>query len=198
MRAAARRSVRWLLGGRGPLKRGTDRVEAVSRLVVLVLMLAAIPIALLVAGGVRSHLDGVAAAEAAARHPVAAHLLQDAAAPVTTDPNADPNAPVPARVQWTTSSGEKRSGTVPVPPSARAGTPVRVWLAADGRLTTPPRDPRTISDDVACAGILSAVLVPLLALGAHRLLLLVLDRRRSRQWASDWQTVEPVWTARRG
>lgn len=188
-----RRGLRWLLGGSGALKRGTDRIEAASRLFVLVTVLAAIPAAFLISGAVRGHLEAVAAQQAAARHPAAAHLLHDVGA---SDPSYDAAGLVPTRVRWTTPSGHRRDGTTRVSPSRRAGDAVRVWLTADGALTSAPLDRRSIGDAVDCTRILAPLGIPLLAWSLHGLLRIGLDRRRSRQWASGWQSVEPVWTAR--
>lgn len=195
MRTAARRAIRWLLGGSGALKRGTDRIEAASRLFVLLAALTAVPGALLIAGAVRGHLEAVAAAEASVRSAVVAHLVHDADA---ASASYDSSGLLPARVRWTTPGGDLREGTVRVAPSRRAGEPVRVWLTAAGTLTSPPLDRHAIDDDVTCAAILAPIGIPVLAYGLHRLVRSVLDRRRSRQWATAWHAVAPGWTARPG
>ena len=195
MTAAARRMLRWLLGGSGALRRGTDRVEAASRVLVLLALLAAVPGALLIGGAVHGHLEAVAAEQTAARHQAVAHLLRDVDASTASYDSA---GRVSAQVRWTTPSGHRRDGTVPVRPSRRAGDPVPVWLTADGALTSEPLDQQSIGDAVDCARILAPVGIPLLAWGLHGLVRIALDRRRARQWATGWQAVEPVWTARPG
>lgn len=192
-----RRGIRWVLLGKGPLKRGSDRIEMLSRLLLLAALLAAVPAAFLISGQVHRHLEGVAAAQAAQRHATPAVLVRDAgsAADRSSTDTAIPLVSTPVR--WTTPQGAARTAEVPVPVTARAGSTVRIWLRTDGSLVGAPLDQNTISSDVACAGILSAAGIPVLAWGLHGTVRAVLGRRRSRQWAEEWQAVEPVWAARR-
>ena len=77
---SGRRLFRRFALGSGPLKRGTDRLQFVARVLLLITVLTAIPVALAVVTANYSQGRTVAAAEAAARHQVTATLLVDAAA----------------------------------------------------------------------------------------------------------------------
>ena len=89
------RCARRLGVGRNPLRRRTDRIEAVIILATLILLLVAVPLAAIVA---RRQADDLALRHAharqAAEHAVTAVLLQQAPPTGTPDPYTS--------VQWTT------------------------------------------------------------------------------------------------
>ena len=176
--------------GSGPLKRTSDRLQVLSRLLVLLTVLAVVPLAALVSATVSGHLHEVARQQHAERASVPATLLFDAG------PSAD-GRPVPTEAVWAGADGVPRTGRVPAAGSARAGTVVRVWADRTGALTTAP-----LSDgDVAADAIAAVVLGPgsalaVVALG-HVVLVTALDRRRARRWAEGWAAVEPLWRAGR-
>jgi hypothetical protein len=178
--------------GSGPLKRGTDRVQALSRVLLLVIVLAAIPVALCTASTSRGHLIGAAAAQARSRHQVQAVLLQDAVSSTASYESAPYYAPV----RWTTAAGGgARVDTLPVPPGARAGTSVPVWVDAAGNLTAAPLGERDIRREARLIGIGSGIGLVLAGWVLHALVCQGLARRRDRQWTAGWSAVEPLWTA---
>jgi hypothetical protein len=65
--------------GSGPLTRASDRLQALARVVVLLALLAAVPVAATVATATYSNGIAAADAEADSRHQVRARLLVDAA-----------------------------------------------------------------------------------------------------------------------
>jgi len=77
LRGRVRRARRWFLFGSGPLKRRSDRVQVAGRVVVVLSLLAAVPLAVVAAGLTRTRLDAVATAQAAERHEVRAVVLAD-------------------------------------------------------------------------------------------------------------------------
>jgi hypothetical protein len=176
--------------GSGPLKRTSDRLQVLSRLLLLLTVLAVVPLAAVVGTTVSGHLHQVARQQHAERASVPATLLFDAG------PSAD-GRPVPTAAVWAGADGVPRTGRVPAAGSARAGTVVRVWVDRTGALTTAP-----LSDgDVAADAIAAVVLGPGSALAvvalAHVVLVTALDRRRARRWAEGWAAVEPLWRAGR-
>jgi hypothetical protein len=178
--------------GSGPLKRTSDRLQALSRVLLLLTVLAVVPLAALVGSAVSGHLQQVARQQQAERTSVPATLLFDAAG--TTSGSADG---VATTASWAGADGVPRTGRVPAPAGSRAGSVVRVWVDASGGLTTAP-----IGDgDIAADAVAAVVLGPgtglaLVALG-HVVLVTVLDRRRARRWAEGWAAVEPLWRAGR-
>src|SRR5689334_9387153 len=106
------RLARWLGFDRNPLRRGTDRVEAVLRLVMIIVVVAVVPATAVAAGRWADHYFlHQAQARQAADHQVTAVLLRDAPAIGTTDPYTSvPTAWVPAR--WQPPGQPTRTGEV--------------------------------------------------------------------------------------
>lgn len=187
-----RRLVRWVVVGTGPLKRGTDRVEMVTRLLVLVAVVLALPAA--VGSGMSLHGRLVAAAQeqAAQRQQVKGIVLTQP--PTATDtPAADGPATADVPVRWVTASGAARVATVPVPDTVHAGDVVTVWLTRSGDPTTPPASAASATSDSVSVGLAVLLAIPMLAWLVHALVRRLLDVRRARQWQAGWQAVEPVW-----
>lgn len=191
------RAVHWFTLGSGPLRRGTDRVQAWARVMLLAIVLAAAPLAWAAAGVTGSHLSAMATQQAHARHRTDAVLLQDAVSTTSSDPTSGtdsvPVATAPAR--WITPAGTPRVGTISVETGARAGQKVPVWTGPDGGLTTAPLDRQSVIAQSVATGIGSAVGVVLAGWGLYGLVCWRLARHRDRQWTAGWATVAPVWRA---
>src|SRR4051794_11138022 len=129
-----RRSLRRFTLGSGPLKRGSDRVQLVGRLLVVLSFLLAPPLAVGTTTRATAHLQTVAAGQAAERSPVRAVLLEDAPGTGTRSPYyADGGSSNPAtRAVWPVPGGTSREGTVLVAPGSSAGTSVKVWVTRSG------------------------------------------------------------------
>ena len=188
-----RRGARWLRLGDGALTRGSDRVELAFRLLLLLALLAAAPIAIL--QGIATYGDdgGISPQQAHDHQPVRAVV-------VTVPPSADllpPDAVVQAPVTWTAPDGTPASATVAVMATTHAHDRITVWVSADGRLTGPPEERQPSLRHAAWAGTLTGLTVPLAAWALLGLAHLTLDARRSRQWQSEWRAVEPVWASRK-
>ncbi|WP_116450381.1 hypothetical protein [Blastococcus litoris] len=186
--------------GSGPLKRRSDRIQVVGRVVVVLSVLGSPPLAVAAATATGSHLDEVAAAEAASRTRATAVLLAEAPPPRSVGGagdfgQADPRPPrVPA--VWTDRDGRERRGDVVAAPGAPAGSPVHVWLDAGGEPARAPRDPATIPVTAAAVGASTLLVVPLGAGACYVVLCAGLDRYRDRRWAREWASVGPGWTSR--
>ena len=170
-----RRAVRWFTCGSGPLKRGTDRLQLLSRLLLLVVVLVAAPTALWLGHRTHERLAAEAARQAAVREQVQAMVLEDTG-PAFPGPGARSAVLIPAH--WSTDDGEPRTGDVLVPSGTRAGEQVTVWVTDDGRLTSAPIDP---SDGSLRVGVLTFIALVLAACGVHAAVVVLLDRHRARQ-----------------
>ena len=191
------RSARWLGFDRNPLRRGSDRVEAALRLVFILLLVVAVPVAAVVAGQQADHLAlRQAQAQQASDHLVTAVLLKNAPTAGTPDPYTSvQTAWVPAR--WQPPGQPARTGLVLALAGAHQGSTVRVWVDAKGAITDPPLDHRDITGQV-CVAVMATCLVSLLALlAACALTRQALDRRRLSAWEAEWRTSEPLWSRRR-
>jgi hypothetical protein len=198
---AIRRSLRRFTLGRGPLKRRSDRLQVLGRVLVVLAFLVAPPIAVAMTNATTGHLQRIAAEEATQRSQVRAVLLEDARRPDRSqsdygDYGSSPDRPVQAPVVWTAPDGTSREGTVPVPPRTPAGASVPVWVDRDGDLTRAPLDPAGIAGTAAAYGLLPLIGVPLAAWTLYAVLCCALDAQRERRWGQDWAEVEPVWNSR--
>jgi hypothetical protein len=186
----ARRLFRRFVLGSGPLKRCTDRLQLVGRILLVLTVVAAVPIALAVVTASYSDGRSVAEAQAGERHQVPATLLADATG---SKDSANPGAAT-APVTWTLPSGAAAEDVLALPRGARAGSSVRIWIDSSGELT---RRPATSGDAAVQAfglGFMTLMSISLAATTAYLAFRRVQDRSRLRRWADDWAIVEPVWT----
>lgn len=186
------RGIRRFTLGSGPLKRRSDTVECVSRVVVLLVVLLSVPVALAVGTAVRSDLAAMARQQADERTQVTAVVTADAVAPADAPPRT--RVPVPAR--WTSPGGARVAGDVPARPTTRAGDTLTLWTTADGRRADGPMTAAEVWRStlvlvgLGWAGGLGAVVL------LHVALCRLLDRRRDRRWTRGWARVEPTWSRR--
>jgi len=189
---------RWLGLDRNPLRRGTDRIEATMRLVMVILLVAAVPVAAVAAGRwADHHARHQIQAQQAADHLVTAVLLQDA--PVTGVP--DPYTSVQTTwvsARWQPPGQPSRTGQVLAVAAARKGSTVRIWIDPSGAVTAPPLDHRDIVGDVLLAVMATCLGSWLVLLAAGMLARRALDRRRLNAWEAEWRVSGPLWSGRRG
>jgi hypothetical protein len=190
--ATGPRLLRRFLLGSGPLKRSSDRLQVLARVLLVSLVLAAVPIALAVATATGSQTRAVADAQAASRHRVTATLVEDAGPPTDRGEYALPVVAVSAT--WAAPSGAARHGIIDAPARLRAGSIVRIWVDAHGDVTTRPLD----DSDVVARAVFHSVTTFLCVTGVAALGYVgsrrAIDRSRMRRWAADWAVVEPVWS----
>jgi hypothetical protein len=190
------RCARWLGFDRNPMRRPTDRIEAVIRLVTLLLLLVAVPIITLAAGQQADHLAlRQAHARQVADREVTAVLLQKAPPTGAPDPYTSVQMTL-VQARWQPPGQPARSGQVLAPAGTPAGSTVKIWIDASGAVTSPPPDPRTIAGDV-CVAAITACLVVSMLVGASTLARRALDRRRLRAWDAEWRATGPLWSGHR-
>ena len=191
------RLARWLGFDRNPLRRGTDRIEAVLRLVMMIMLVAAVPAAAVVVGQRADHLAlNRARAQQAADHLVSAVLLEQAPAAGTPDPYTS------VQITWVLSRWQPpglppRTGEVLATAGAGKGSTVRTWIDASGAVTHPPPDHRDITGDVTVAVVATCFVSWLVLLAAGTLARHALDRRRQNAWEAGWRASGPLWSGRR-
>jgi hypothetical protein len=178
--------------GSGPLKRTSDRLQFLARVLLACSLLAAAPISLTVATVAYTEARDEAATEVADRHPVPARLLADA--PLPAGDARDSDARTAGNAVWTDPDGAEHRGTVVVPVGTRAGQTVSVWYDGNGRRTHAPMTAGDVTGRAAGQGSGTFVILCVVAWGAYLWLRLLLDRSRARRWAADWASIEPVWT----
>lgn len=190
--------VRRFLLGSGPLKRASDRLLALSRSLVLIALVAAVPAACAVGAAARSDLTRTAAQQAAERHEVTATLVADALLPGgrKTMPIGRAVMYVPTDAVWADPGGLVRDIKIPVLVGARAGDAVTIWVDRNGGLTDAPLPHSDVIAEALIRAALTVIGVVMLAVGGHLGVVAVLDRRRARRWAAEWALVEPQWAGR--
>jgi hypothetical protein len=190
------RLARWLGFDRNPLRRGTDRVEGALRLVMIILVVAVIPAAV-VAGRWADHYSlHRAQAQRAVDHMVTAVLLEDAPAAGTLDPYTSVRTTwVSAR--WQPPGQPPRTGEVLAVTGARQGSTVRTWIDLSGAVTDPPMDHRVVVGNVWLAIMMTCLVSWALLLAAGSLARRMLDRRRLHAWEAEWRASGPLWSGHR-
>jgi hypothetical protein len=182
---------RGLWPDRNPLRRGTDRAEAIIVAALLALFLVGAPLAAVLAG----HFAYAAASRAqhaqqAAWQQVPAVLLQRP--PAVTYPAYQ------ARLaRWTAPDGTTRTGDVPASALAPARATVMVWVDRSGRLTGRPETGAQVSGQALLAEVFTPLLLALVLLTTAVVARRALDRRRMAAWDSEWRAAGPQWTQRR-
>jgi hypothetical protein len=179
---------------RNPLRRRMDRQEAAIRLVVIILVIVAVPLAA-VAVGQRAYHSAVrhAHAQQTSNHLVNAVLLQSAPATGALDPYS-PVEYASVLARWKPPGLPARSGQVLAPAGARKGSTVPTWVNASGAVTEPPMAHRDIVGDVWTAVILTVLASCMALLAAGVIARIALDRRRLNAWDAEWRATGPLWS----
>jgi hypothetical protein len=190
-RAASSHVLRRLTLGSGPLKRTSDRLQFLGRVLLAFSLVMAIPPALAVATVTHSQGRAEAAVQALERRQVRAMLQGDAVAEYDAAGNALGSAR--AVVVWTAPAGTERTGTVDVPLDAKAGSTVPVWMDRHGDLSRPPVGEGDVIARTIGNALLTYLCIAALVCAGYYGFRKALDRSRLRRWARDWVAVEPVW-----
>ena len=162
--------------GRSPLVRTTDRVEALTLLLVTALVVVTAPIAGAVGTGVYSSHSAAYAEQANGRHAVTATVVQDS--PLSVRPYSV-TAAVHARWQ---DLGRNHEATFAWDRPAEAGAHLRIWVDGAGDYAGPPAPAGRAASDAICAGVvmwLAAVTIGAMAVGLVRFRL---TRLRHAAW----------------
>jgi hypothetical protein len=180
--------------GCGPLKRVSDRVECLARVLVVCGVLAAVVTALIVGTSTHTQARAQAIAQAADRHPVLARLVEDAPERIR-EPWRGTDLEL-AEAVWTDAAGRPRRVYVAVAAGIEAGERVAIWVDRAGDRTTAPMSAGAVVNLAVGQGIGAGVLLSVIAFSAYGSVRLLLDRSRFRRWAADWAVIEPEWTGR--
>jgi hypothetical protein len=194
---ALSRCARWFGFDANPLRRGTDRIEAILRLTLVILLVVAVPVAAIAAGRQADHAAlNRAHADRTGDHQINAVLLQNA--PVTGVP--DPYTSIQTTwvlARWQPPGRPARTGQVLATAGARKGSTVSTWIDASGAVTSPPPDHRFIVGDVCIAVMLTCIASVLLLLASGTLASRAFVRRRMRAWEAEWRAIGPLWSGHR-
>jgi hypothetical protein len=192
------RPARYLCWWHNPMHRRADGVESLIASFLLILFLAAMPLAASVASSLYVHGLADASQTRVGGHWVTAKLLQDARVPATVGQADDPAAGPREQARWTGADGKVHVGKVQAMPGDRAGDAVRVWLDAAGRPSMPPASSGAIFAIAVSAGVGLMVAVTCVLEIVRRSSRWLLDRRRIQGWETEWQSIGPQWDRHAG
>ena len=188
------RLARRLGRGSNPLRRREDLLDAWLTPVTIVVFLAMCPLIVGVTGALVRSVNSAAERAQSSWRPVPAVLLHSAPGAAGQAYGAIPwESPTLAR--WT-AGGRARTGEIPAPAGARAGSTVTAWLNRDGRVEAPPLTKREAGQRVveltlSALSLLAAVLITMMQLARH-----ALNRRRLASWEAAWLAIGPLWSRR--
>ncbi|WP_455770869.1 Rv1733c family protein [Streptomyces collinus] len=176
--------------GMNPLIRPSDRLETWIRRFLMLVLVLGLPVAALSAGltAYESSMRTVQA-QSAERQEVNARLKSSVK-------GATADGKQQAEVRWTDDNGKVRTGTTLVKSGTPEGATVPVWLDRQGTITSPPMTTLTARTNGWFVGGMAAVGVAGGFFAARAGTRRVLDRRRYAQWDTEWDRVEPLWSAR--
>ncbi|WP_157979548.1 Rv1733c family protein [Kribbella monticola] len=179
--------------GRNPLRRPSDRFEAVLTWIVLLTGLLVVPVGAASGTSVRDASQTGAAEQRLLLHEVQARTVEEAPALTGQEIGL---VTWPVTVVWQDETGLDHRGRTDVVLGTKAGTETTVWIDGSGAVAKPPR-PAGDSAAIGTAAGFGIVGCSWLALW---LFLLVarrqLDRRRLANWAAEWEQVATDWTRR--
>lgn len=181
---------------RSPLRRRTDRIEAMVTAVLALLAVAVVPVAVTLA--LDSYQRGIAEAQAtgAQRTQVTAILEQDAVAQYVPfgDRGIPPQAGAQAR--WQLPDGQQRTARVPVAADNRAGDRIPIWVDQTGTRAQPPLTSANALVSAWVTGIDVVVLGWLVLWFLWWAVCHVLQRLNAVRWEVQWARTGPGWSHR--
>jgi len=181
--------------GSGPLKRSTDRIQVLARVLLVLGVLMAVPISLAVATATDTSMRSLAESQAASRHQVDATLLEEAVPPMGND--AEHTAlTAKAQATWLDTTGVVRDGLVRAPAGTKVGSTVTVWIDDSGAVTAAPMAGSQVVGQAVLASLATFTAISITALLGYVAVRRLLERGRMRRWADDWSVVEPVWSGK--
>jgi hypothetical protein len=186
------RGRRQALRARSLRARGTDRFEDLVAWVLTSCAAGVVLLAVAVGQAGAAHTSDRSRAEAAARTPARAELLEDVDATVLADGSRSRNA----LARWTGPDGRVAQGRVAVTSQHIVGDTVSIWTDRTGRVVPAPTKPSAAS----AVGWTWGVAVTLGGWAVLALLWIavraVTARRNAAAWAREWAVVEPNWSGR--
>lgn len=185
-------TVRGLWPDHNPLRRASDRAEAVVLAALLVAFLAGAPLTALLAGQWAASAGARAVtASPAASYRVPAVLLTD----TPYQAYAWPDAYVPAR--WTAPGGTPHTGIVSAPLGTPRGATVMIWTDRAGQVLAPPVSPVQIGSQALLAAAVAPLILAFVLVSVGMLVHQQLERRRLAAWEADWRATGPAWSGPR-
>jgi hypothetical protein len=178
---------------RNPLRRRTDRLEAVMVAGLIAVFVVTAPVLAAAAGHWTSRTCMREQRAQASWRRVSAIIQR--VAPSEQSLVSTTYGWKPAR--WTAPDGQKRTASIPVSPGTAPGSRTRVWVDRSGALTGSPLRRSQVQGWIVSAKVSATAGLALIVWYAGRAGRLQFGRRRLSHWEREWQAVEAHWTRQR-
>jgi len=183
--------------GRHPLRRCSDRIQAIVWAGLVAVFLVGAPLGSIHASrGIYSYALSARRAQAMAWHRVPAMVLS--AKPLVTALETTDRPPTLLVLQWVKPDGASQTGEVTGARNAVADSTVTVWTDEQGRLAQPPLSRAEVAERAICAAVAAPMALALLLAAFGAVVSFILDRRRLARWAAEWEVVGPRWSRSAG
>ncbi|MEV4050015.1 hypothetical protein AB0J55_02405 [Amycolatopsis sp. NPDC049688] len=180
------RQWRTLFPRHGSVARPSDRLQGGLLAVVLLLALAALPVAAAFGSETFARQQGQSARQLGERTLVTATLLADGPEITVNGRSGVVGTGEPTEAAWVLPDGTRRVGQVVADEGTLKGHVLPIWVDAAGHPVDPPLSAAAVVIDAAGVGLglwLAALI--LLAVG-YRLSVFFLDRLRYARWQQEW------------
>lgn len=167
-----------------PLMRASDRVESVLRMVAVLVIIAALPAAIVL--GEANYRDTVAH-----NHPIPGTHSVDAIVQIDVTGRNVALGDTQVPVRWTV-DGRTHDGLATGTDSVKKGDHLQVEVTPDGNQAPVVESRAHAIGDAFALGAAALALVTALVLATRSGLVALLDRRRCRTWGQEWDALADV------
>lgn len=181
---------------RSPLRRRTDRIEAVVSAALVLLAMLVVPLAVTVSLDSYQRSITDAAATRTERTAVTAILEQDPVPRYAPFSDRAVSPPAGAESRWQLPNGWQVTGVLAVSSGKRAGDRIPIWVDRAGRRVDPPLTSGNVLVSALVTGIDMAVLGWLVLWFLWWVVCQVLNRLNDVQWEVQWARTGPGWNHR--
>lgn len=166
--------------GRNPLRRRSDRVQAVIALVAVLLVVALVPTAVIAGVATWRHFSTVAEQESGSRHLVAATVSG------TVVQSSESRTQL-SELSWTYPDEVEHTGKLTLAQPPDTGGTVSIWVDDSGEMSPAPLTATNVWIDTLGLVVTLLLVGLLLAFGWYRGSRRLLDRRRARHLDEEWR-----------
>jgi hypothetical protein len=183
-----RRKLREFWPDRNPLRRRWDRAEAV--------IVAGLLAAFVIVGTLAALVTGRWAYEGALRaRDAELDTFRQVPAVLLTTASEQPDLYyASAKAWWRAPDGVRHTGQVSSLAGSPAGTTVKVWVNAAGRLADPPLQPTQMQGQAVVTAMMAVMAVAAVLWSAGLTAHYMAHRRRMAAWDDEWRAFGPKWS----
>ncbi|MET8846835.1 hypothetical protein [Amycolatopsis sp. NPDC004625] len=177
---------RTLFPRHGSVARPSDHVQGGLLVFVLLLALAALPVAASFGSETFVRQQGRSAQETSERTLVTATLLADGPELTVSPRSGITGNGAPTDATWVLPDGTRRVGRVVADEGTRKGYTLPIWVDAAGNPVDPPLSSAAVVIDAAGVGLGLWLAALILLAVAYRLSVFFLNRLRYARWQQEW------------